>query len=137
MTLGSEPTKIDDSDSMAKTELAFLTVPDELRFINEKEQERYTLCRGWFPDIASGQRSQGATAATLSGSFECVKKDRGSRVHMANPKTLRAELRKLSTQRTLQKALRLLFELMIRGDHELNAMVSVEKQATVTSRSHR
>jgi hypothetical protein len=34
-------------------------------------------------------------------------------VRMANPKTLRAEIKKLrSTQRTLHKALRLLFELL-------------------------
>jgi hypothetical protein len=37
----------------------------------------------------------------------------GSRVRTANPKTLRAEVRKLrSTQRTLHNALRLLFELL-------------------------
>jgi hypothetical protein len=63
-------------------------------------------------DVASGQRPQVGTAATLSAVFS-VERIGGSRVCTANPKTLRAEDRKLrGSERTLHNALRLLFELL-------------------------
>jgi len=62
--------------------------------------------------VAPKQRLQVARAAKLPGSFK-VRREGGSRVRTANPKILRAEVRKLrNTQKALHNALRLLFELL-------------------------
>jgi hypothetical protein len=63
--------------------------------------------------VAPKQRHQAATMLPYPAVSKVRKVGGGPRVRMAKPKELRTEVRKLrNTQKTLHKALRLLFELL-------------------------